>query len=92
MFEIVIGRRNKMSVKDLLGIIRDIVGFFKPIVEPILEAINVISGIYTLASFLEGLSLNANNITSLIIFLLSFFLMYILEDEFYKWLKGLVGL
>jgi len=81
-----------MSVKDLLGIIRDIVGFFKPIVEPILEAINVISGIYTLASFLEGLSLNANNITSLIIFLLSFFLMYILEDEFYKWLKGLVGL
>jgi len=81
-----------MSVKDLLGIIKEIVGFFKPIVEPILEAINIISGIYTLASFLEGLSLNANNTTSLIIFILSFLLMYILEEELYKWLKSLVGI
>lgn len=72
--------------------IREVIGFFKPIIEPILEFINIISGIYTLASFLEGLSLNVNNTSSLIIFLLSFILMYALEEEIYKWLKSLVGL
>lgn len=81
-----------MSIKDILGIIREIVSFFKPIIEPILEFINIISGIYTLASFLEGFSLNANNTTSLIIFLLSFFLILILEEEIYKWLRSLIGL
>ena len=80
-----------MSVKDLLGIIKEIVGFFKPIIEPILEAINIISGIYTLASFLEGVSLNANNTTSLVIFILSFVFMLALENELYKWLRSLIG-
>ena len=81
-----------MSVEDLLDIIKDIVGLFKPIIEPILEAINIISGIYTLASFLNGISLNVNNTSSLIIFLLSFLFMYVIEEEFYKWLKSLIKL
>jgi len=69
-----------------------IVGFFRPVIEPILEMINIISGVYTLASFLDGLSLNMENTLSLAIFLLSFVLMYIIEEEIYKWLRGIVGL
>jgi hypothetical protein len=81
-----------MSVEDLSDIIRDIIGFLKPILEPILEMINIISGIYTLASLLEGLSFNMNNVSSLIIFLLSFIVMYVIEEEVYRWLRSLVGL
>jgi len=78
--------------EDLLGIIRDIIGLLEPILEPILEMINIISGIYTLDSFLEGLSFNINNVSSLIIFLLSFILMYMVEEKVYRWLRSLVGL
>lgn len=81
-----------MSVEDILDIAREVVDFFRPIIEPILEFINIISGLYTLASFLEGLSPNLNNTFSLIIFLLSFFLMYAIEEEIYKWLRKLLGL
>jgi hypothetical protein len=81
-----------MSIDDVFGVIRDIVGFFKPIIEPILEIVNVVSGIITLVSFLEGFSLNAGNTSSLLVFVISFLLMAITEEGVYEWLKSLVGL
>jgi len=81
-----------MSIEDVIDIIREILQFFKPLIEPILEIINLISGFYTLVSFLEGFSLNVNNTSSLIVFLLSFLLIYMIEEEFYKWLRHLVRL
>jgi len=79
-------------IRDILGIIREIVHFLKPIIEPILEVVNIISGLYTLVAFLEGFSLNVNNTSSLLVFVFSFLLMYLIEEEFYKWLRGLIGL